>query len=265
MKIRQISLQVPTINVDYSSYFRKYSNVLNNSFNITKNYLSELLFSVRGIFRKRPRTEYSENYSGENHHQRLSLKYKLQSLYNKNRKIFRNSFIVVLAAGLFLFIANTYKSGRVQDTSDTRIEVKDALASVELGREFNFPLKDADGEEVSKIKYFIEKAELRDEIITEGKRATAVKGRIFLILILKISNQYEKPININTRDYIRLSVNGQEEELLAPDTHNDPVEIQAISTKNTRVGFIVNESDKDYILHIGEIKGDKEKINLDLK
>ena len=60
-------------------------------------------------------------------------------------------------------------------------------------------------------------------------------------------------------------MNANENELLAPDTHNDPVEIQAISTKFTRVGFIINDSDKDLVLHVGEIQGDKEKIELDLR
>lgn len=143
-------------------------------------------------------------------------------------------------------------------------EVKGARAAQDVNKEFNFPLKDAKGEEVSKIKYVVEKAELRDEIIVQGQKATAVKGRTFLIITLKISNEHNQPIEINTRDYLRLSVNSNENELLAPDIHNDPAEVQAISTKYTRVGFPINTSDNNLVLFVGEINGAKEKIELKL-
>ena len=128
---------------------------------------------------------------------------------------------------------------------------------------FAFPLKDNKVEKVAEVKYMIEKAELRDEIIVQGKRATAVKGRTFLIFNLKVSNEFTQSIEINTKDYVRLSVNGNEEEWLAPDIHNDPVTVQAISTKYTRVGFPINDSDTNLIIRIGEIEGEKEKIPLE--
>jgi hypothetical protein len=107
-------------------------------------------------------------------------------------------------------------------------------------------------------------AELRDEIIVKGKQATAIKGRTFLIVNLKITNDFDKTITINTRDYVRLTVNKNSEKL-APDIHNDPVEIQADSTKYTRVGFPIDDTDKDLTLTVGEINGPKQTIKLNLK
>jgi hypothetical protein len=43
------------------------------------------------------------------------------------------------------------------------------------------------------------------------------------------------------------------------------VEVQAISTKFTRVGFPINENDSDLKLRVGEIEGEKETIPLELK
>ena len=83
-----------------------------------------------------------------------------------------------------------------------------------------------------------------------------------MIINLKIVNTLKQGINVNAKDYMRLTVNGNNNELLAPDIHNDPVEVQAISTKYTRVGFAINESDKNYVLRIGEIDGGKESIKL---
>lgn len=143
-----------------------------------------------------------------------------------------------------------------------KISVKGASSTTNINKEFSFPLKDSKGKEISNFKYMLEKAELRDEIIVKGKKATAVKGRVFLILTLKITNEYTQSIEVNTKDYVRLSVNGNRDEWLAPDIHNDPVKVQAISTKYTRVGFPINESDKDLVLRVGEINGEKEEINL---
>lgn len=167
---------------------------------------------------------------------------------------------VVILFGLSKLISGIGGSGSVN-----KIEVSGAKASQEINREFLFPLRDGGGENLSEIKFFIEKAELRDEIVVKGKRATSIKGRVFLIITAKITNQYRQAISMNTKDYVRLSVNRNEEEWLAPDIHNDPVEIQAISTKYTRVGFPINESDRNLILRVGEINGEKVRIPLELK
>lgn len=160
-------------------------------------------------------------------------------------------FAVVTIAGIFSLL---------NKNSSQKIQVKAAKATQTINKEFQFPLKSDKGEEVSKIKYEIETAELRDEIIVKGQRATSVAGRTFLILNLKIVNEHNQAIEINTRDYVRLIKNNKTSELLAPDIHNDPVEIQAISTKYTRVGFAINDSDRDLAIRIGEIKGEKEDI-----
>ena len=170
--------------------------------------------------------------------------------------------IFIVFAGRMVFSKISYKGSVPQNTE---VEVKGASAEQLLNREFLFPLKNDKGEEVNKIKYIIEKAELRDEIIVQGQKATAVSGRTFLVITLKITNEYKQSIKINTRDYIRLVVNNNENELLAPDIHNDPVEIQAISTKYTRVGFPVNDTDQNLTLLVGEINGEKERVNLELK
>lgn len=133
-----------------------------------------------------------------------------------------------------------------------------------LNKELAVPLKDAKGKEIARIKYLIENAELQDSIIVKGQRARAVKGRTFLILNLKISNNHDQTIEINSRDYIRLFANSKKD-AFAADIHNDPVQVQAISSKQTRLGFPINDADKNLTLQIGEIKGKKETVKLDLK
>jgi len=167
-------------------------------------------------------------------------------------------FIALAVIFLVIKLVNKPSNTDTQDVTD----VAKPKATTSIDREFTFPLKNKDREEVSRIKFYIGQAELRDEIIIKGKKATAIKGRDFLVLNLKITNDFNQSIEIDTRDYVRLSVNGNENERLAPDIHNDPVEVQAISTKLTRIGIPVDEKDSNLVLFVGEIKGDKERVEI---
>lgn len=163
-------------------------------------------------------------------------------------------------AARFLFTGES--STQTDSTSEDGIVEAKEIQS--LDREFIFPLNDGE-KDVSEVKFFIDDVELREEIVVQGQKAVAVPGRIFLIVTLKVSNDFEQAITMNTRDYVRLIIDGNQEEKLAPDIHNDPVEIQAISTKQTRLGFAIDDNDKSLALQVGEIDGEKEVIELNLR
>lgn len=175
-------------------------------------------------------------------------------------------YLPIMVFALFVLLVGylTYRKISTSSYLGGEITVKGAKASQEINKEFSFPLKNDQGEEVGNFKFVVEKVELRDEIIVKGKRATSVSGRTFLIVNLKITNEISQRIDINTRDFVRLATKAAKTEWLAPDIHNDPVEVQAISTKYTRVGFAINDSDKDLTLRIGEINGAKEEIPITL-
>jgi len=195
----------------------------------------------------------------------ISLMIRLRSLPVFTKKHFpKYAFIgvgiIVLIVAFFLIKNATTKP---PTETDTRVAIQDPKKSQKIDKFFEFPIKDDRGKEVTKLRYTIESADLRDEIIVKGQRILAVKGKTFLVLTIKIDNSYEKSIDINARDYVRLIVNGNDKELLAADIHNDPVSVQAISTKYTRIGFPVVDTQRKFSIQIGEIKGDKESIALE--
>jgi hypothetical protein len=172
--------------------------------------------------------------------------------------------VIIVAVVLLKNAAQTTNAVSVPTLSgDKRINIEKPKADQKLNKVYNFPLRDQNGKEVSKFSYEIQNAELRDEIVVKGQKATAVKGRTFLIVNLKITNNFDKNIQLNVKDYIRLTT-GNSTEKFAPDIHNDPVDVQAISTKYTRVGFPINDTDKNLTLQVGEITGSKETIKLTL-
>lgn len=179
----------------------------------------------------------------------------------------RKKFIAICSIILVLIIVWAVSQIPAIKGSDTKQSIgspniSGARDRKAVNREFEFPLKNSKGEEVSKIKYTIESVELRKEILLKGKKATAVDGRIFFIVNVKIANEFNQTIEINSKDYLRLVIGNNEKEQLAADIHNDPVKVQPISTKYTRLGFPVNDSDKKFKLKVGEINGTKVDIDV---
>lgn len=197
------------------------------------------------------------------------LNINLGSLKNNFKEIKKNHLYI---AGIVVLIVVTFLAGRYFSpnatlgavTGDKRTEAPAPIATQGLNKEFDFPLVDEEGKEVAKISYMVESANLQDAFIYQGKLATAVKGRTFLIFNLKITNPYTKTIEINAKDYIRIKLNNSDEQL-APEIHNDPVQIQANSTKYARIGLPINDSDKNIVILVGELQGKKETIKLNLE
>jgi hypothetical protein len=190
---------------------------------------------------------------------------KFRNPFNKfSRKTSKKLLMLVIPALLivvFITVAvQTFRQSQQSTVANAEDNNTGILDATILDKPFSFPLTNESGKEIGNFSYEIQQAELRNEIIVKGQRAYAADGRVFLIINLQLKNGLKQGLQINSRDYVRLSVNGNKEELLAPEIHNDPVEVQAISTKFTRVGFAVNDKDQDFVLIVGEIDGDKQEI-----
>lgn len=173
-------------------------------------------------------------------------------------------FAGILVVALLAWGLKNLSQNEPSQAADSEVSVAGPTATQDINQELSFPLQDEDLNEVSQLKYTINSAELRDEIIVRGQRALAVEGRTFLILNIQIANEYNQAIEIDSRDYVRLVINGNEAEKLAPEIHNDPVEVQAISVKHTRLGFTIDDNPGTLSLQVGEIDGDKQTIDLNL-
>lgn len=173
--------------------------------------------------------------------------------------LFVVGIIVILSVGMFLRNNNQTVLGT--SNSEDALQIEDSNAEMTINKSLSFPVMDDSGKEVGKVEYTIEKAELRDQLIIKGQQARAVEGRDFLIIHVKLRNDTNSAISVNTRDFIRLKMKGTDEQF-APTIHNDPVEVQAISSLTTRLGFSISEKDEDLTILFGEITGDKETVKL---
>lgn len=224
---------------------------------------SELFFSLKKYFS----SLHIASFAFENF-QRASVRtssFSRNGMQQFKKKMNKNSLLAIFGVvfvGLILFMIISFfrtdtKSSIAQNS---KVTVKKANGSHMLNKSFTFKVKDNNGKDTN-IKFLVENAELRDEIIVKGHQATAVSGRTFLIVNLRITNDSNTPVEMQAKDYVRLTTNNSSDKL-APDINNDPVQIQAISTKPTRVGFPINTTDKDLVLQVGEITGRKDEIQL---
>ena len=259
MRIKNITFSLSPQELGIPLNFRaigiKTLNVFRLLKNKTSNFFHFVISKMREIKTTKDRTFAQSDYQK-----------KPRMNFTKLLKPMKFLVIVLVAGGILIGAARLINSiTSSKSSSSDRLEVKSAKAEQILNKEYVFPLRNEDEEKIAEIKYFLEKVELRDEIIVKGQRATAVKGRTFLIFTLKITNEYKSDIEIDSRDYVRLSVNGNADEWLAPEIHNDPVEVQAISTKFVRLGFPINDSDSNLVLRVGEIDEEKQEFPLDIK
>ncbi|MEK6881739.1 MAG: hypothetical protein AABY22_19130 [Nanoarchaeota archaeon] len=182
--------------------------------------------------------------------------------FNSSKK-FNNRLIILVILGAVLIAGFLGIRAMVSDSSKSSQTpmLREALKKKDVNKDFAFAIKDDTGKEVTKINYKIENVELRDQILVAGKSASSIAGKKFLVLNIKLNNTYNKPIQLTAKDYVRLTVN-KSSELVAPDIHNDPVTIQPLSTKETRIGFAIKDSDKNLTLKVGEINGPKTDIEV---
>lgn len=177
--------------------------------------------------------------------------------------VFTGIAIVTFILG---FISGAKVEGQkiAQILKTTQVVSPSPYATETLNKDFDFPITDGTGKIFTKIKYILQNADLMNQIILNGQPYNSVAGKTFLIINLKLINSSSQGVQLATRDYVRLSTD-KGQNWYAADIHNDPVQIQAISTKLTRIGFPINSNSKTIWLQVGEVNGKKDLIKLNLK
>lgn len=128
-----------------------------------------------------------------------------------------------------------------------------------LNKAFTFPVTDDKGTVLTTFQYAVVSAQRQNSIILQGQPAEAVAGKTFLIVTIKITNPSQQSMQINSKDFVRFRLDNTKE-WLAPEIYNDPLTVQAISTKYTRLGITIPQTAKKVTLQVGTISGDKTSI-----
>jgi len=164
---------------------------------------------------------------------------------------------VVLVTGLSGKSNNSVVSGITSNTDYSPDKIATVNKTIEI------PIREQDGEDTGqKLKITFSTIDKAKRILIKGQGATAREGKVFLILNMEIENDSTNQLTVRPVDFIRLIES--DDRSFAPDVHNDDVEVEAISIKKTRVGYVVNEEVSIFSFAIGEISGDKDLIEVQI-
>jgi len=154
------------------------------------------------------------------------------------------------------------KSNRGSENNGTQgtETVSSNLGEVMLDGTYVFMATDSRGNEGSEVNFRLTKAEKTKEVLVKGRPANAKGEKAFLVLHIEIDNPETVSRYLAPVDMLRLV--GDDGKKFAPDIHSQVVEIQPISTKITRVGFVVPEKKNNFKLQIGELEGDKDILEI---
>lgn len=174
--------------------------------------------------------------------------------YFKRKKKFFIALAVVIAVFVFLNVP-------LKKTKGTTNGAKTVSTSVD--KSYEFPGLDNQGKPgKNKIKFKVNNVEKTDQVLVKDQVFTAKNNKLFLIVNVDLRNDATVPVNIIPGDLVRLSVGDDKETRFAPDLHNNLVPVSAIATRADRIGFVIPDTAKKFVLYIGEIEGDKQEIPL---
>lgn len=170
--------------------------------------------------------------------------------------------IALIAVGIFAYTKlqgsdpKTLVSGVASSQTDFSPQIQSSL-----NKKFEVPIRNASSKETGeKLAITITTIDRSKKILIQGKPATARDTKSFLILNLEIENSTSNQLTIRPVDFIRLQ--DEQDRSFAPDVHNEEVKAEPISIKKTRVGFVIDETQRAFKFLIGEINGEKETVEV---
>lgn len=175
---------------------------------------------------------------------------------------FSRKYLLIVAAIALVFVSTI--GFQIRKRSSATVAGSSTSVSVDINRSYRFGGITGQGQRSpSPIAFTIKNAEKTDRVIVKDQTFVAKNSKMFFILNLELKNETIQPLNILPGDLIRLTYNGDQTNKYAPDLHNNLVLVAPISTKLDRVGFVIPGDARDIKLHVGELEGNKDGVQVE--
>lgn len=134
-------------------------------------------------------------------------------------------------------------------------------AQVVVNKSFDVPIKNSDGKPTGQdLKITITSVGESDSILIQNKPAKTKNGKTFLLINMEIQNDTKSELKIKPVDMVRLV--GTDGKTYAADVYNNDVSAEAVSLRKTRIGYVVDKSQRTFRLLIGEVRGEQSPIDV---
>lgn len=193
----------------------------------------------------------------------------MKNLINKAGKVRRINKKWIVIFGLLIFvllvisrISSIFRNqqNQINTVQGSETKAESLLGKTEVNAEYDFGALNENGESAGLVKFRVTSAEKTNQVLIQGKPANAKGDKTFLVLNIEIDNNETEKRYISPVDILRLV--GEEDKKFAPDVHSNIVEVQPISTKITRAGFVVLADQNEFLLQIGELEGAKQFVEI---
>lgn len=180
----------------------------------------------------------------------------------KNRLVIIALIVTVILSGAFFIL-----KGKLSTQSILPLESQQTNFSpqnqITINRKIEIPIRSSSGTITGeKLAINLSTIDKSNRILIQGKPATARAGKTFIILNLEIDNSTKNQLTVRPVDFIRLQ--DSQGRSFASDVHNESVKAEPVSIKRTRVGFVVDENQKNFKFLIGEITGEKQTVEVSI-
>lgn len=180
----------------------------------------------------------------------------------KNRLVIIALIAIALLSGAFFILKGKLSSQSIPalNSSQTNFSPQNQIT---INRKIEIPIRSSTGTVTGeKLAINLSTIDKSNRILIQGKPATARAGKTFIILNLEIDNSTKNQLTVRPVDFIRLQ--DSEGRSFASDVHNESVKAEPVSIKRTRVGFVVDENQKNFKFLIGEITGEKQTVEVSI-
>lgn len=198
----------------------------------------------------------------------FNLKDKTSNVFSKFfapiKKHKKAAFLVLV---LVLVAIGSYGFSKARSGANSQALIGSGTSSsldsskVNVNKTFSIPIKSSDGKPTGQdLKVTVTTIEQTDSILIQNKPAKTKNGKTFLLVNMEIQNDTKTELKIKPVDMVRLvSSDGKN---FAADVYNNDVSAKAVSIQKTRVGYVVEKSQRTFRLLIGEVRGTQEPIDV---